>query len=178
MLIRCAECEAEIAVDTDKCTACGTKKPFSGRLLSAAEAKVLSTKERYNFARKGGKIKSTKGQKVALGALGIFVVWGIAQLNKPLTPEEQAQEAAELENRNIRYACRQQIERNLLIPESVEYDRLKNRASIFSQGEGVWLTTIELKSKNAFNVMIPAIYQCKVRLVDGEYQAISLREIK
>lgn len=147
-------------------------------MISAVEGKKLSTRQRYAFARRGGKIETTMWQKAAGVFFVVLIAIVVIQANEPLTPEEIIVKEAASKRNGARHICKKYIASNLLVPDSVEYNTVRNRLQVVDDGENQWVTTIDLKSKNAFGVLIAATYQCRVKLENKSYYVVSAKNIK
>jgi hypothetical protein len=177
-LVKCSECKKDLSTTADSCPSCGSKNPFKDVILTAAESKSMSYKEKMNFQKLGGKLIWSTSNKIGAVIFLIFIVFLIKQCNAPLSPEEQAKKDKESLISSARTTCKYHLEKQLNDPESIEYGKEPLDKVVFEEDPGKWVVALNFRAKNKFNALVQSKVMCELNHNGEKFDLVKIKQIK
>ncbi|MBY0445589.1 MAG: hypothetical protein K2Q15_10325 [Burkholderiales bacterium] len=193
-LQKCRECAKEISTEVKICPYCGVSKPtVAVKVKKKTSPILLGTLGLLFFgmvmmgvanqSRKAEQEEAAKKEAVRVAAL---------------TPEQRAveqkiktdrQEAArvELEKQqaeavkkeaisNAKFICGEFVKKSLHDPDSAQFEDFRHYGIDLQKG-GVYLVQVDLRAKNGFGAMRRMMVNCRTKLENGNWVALSLKEV-
>jgi hypothetical protein len=77
---------------------------------------------------------------------------------------------------DAKFACKMFVKKILHDPDSAEFDNHKSFPASFS--DGLYQVQVNLRAKNGFNALRQMIVNCKAVHKDGNWVAVSLKELQ
>lgn len=149
-LTKCKECGKEVSKKAESCPGCGA--PIKG--------------------------KSSGTSGIGCGGLAVVLIFGFVIWNmsteptaRPKPPPPEANPVA-----SARGACRTFIQGSLNDPGSAKFEPISSWG-VDQREDGTILVQPHLRAKNAFGGMIYTVWNCEVRIADGDVRLISLKQI-
>ena len=165
----CKECGNQVSTKAKTCPKCGAKTSSGWGIGKVLVAIIVIG------AVVGAVTGSIEGDKRAQSEASAE-----ATRRAALTPEQRkAEDEAKVldeQRGNARIACEEFVKKTLHDPGSAEFSDFRTYPASRAKN-GIWTVTVTGRAKNGFNALRQLAVRCQTELTNGNWVALSLKEM-